>query len=83
MRAITPRHLRLRHVVRARGAPLFLLVTPIGSAQTQAQLWGEVRLDWIKSHDFTYSLDVEPKVLGSKPADDPGWATLDITPSVE
>ena len=28
-------------------------------------------------------MEVEPKVLVSKPADQPGWATLDVTPSVE
>ncbi len=35
------------------------------------------------SHRFTYGLDVEPKVLVSAPPGDPGWATLNLTSSIE
>src|SRR5262245_45722575 len=51
--------------------------------QPDFQIWGEIMLDWIKSEALTLGLDIEPKVLVSKPADDPGWATLDVTPSIE
>lgn len=60
------------------------LISPApATAQPNTQVWSEIRLDWIKSHAVTFSLDVEPKTLVSKPADDPGWRTLDVTPSVE
>jgi hypothetical protein len=49
----------------------------------EVQLWGNLTLDWIKSHRSTFGVDLEPKVLVSKPSDDPGWATLDVTPSFE
>jgi Protein of unknown function (DUF2490) len=52
-------------------------------AQADTQLWAEITLSWIKSHQFTYGLDVEPKVLVWAPEGDPGWATLDLTPSIE
>src|SRR5262245_51627656 len=62
-----------------------LVMLPIQAVAEQAdlQLWGNVTLSWIKSHDFTFGLDVEPKVLVSKPSDVPGWATLEVTPSIE
>ena len=64
---------------------LFLALAPArtAGAQPDTQLWGELTFNWIKSHRFTYGLDIEPKVLVSAPAGDPGWATLDLTPSVE
>lgn len=63
---------------------LLLLQTALGaSAQSNTQLWSEVRLDWIKSRDVTYSVTIEPKIIVTAPADDPWWATLDVTPSVE
>ena len=64
-----------------------LLVSPLTSAaeadEPQVQIWGNLTLDWIKSHQLTFGVDIEPKVLVSKPSDDPGWATLDVTPSLE
>ncbi len=64
-----------------------LLVTPLTSAaeadEPQVQIWGNLTLDWIKSRQLTFGVDLEPKVLVSKPSDDPGWATLDVTPSLE
>jgi Protein of unknown function (DUF2490) len=66
------------------GAVLVILVTPcVAAAQTELQLWGNVTFSWIKDHRLTLGVDTEPQVLVSKPADDPGWATLDVTPSVE
>ena len=63
-----------------------LLLASIASpvtAQTDTQVWANLTLDWIKSHAWKLGLDIEPKALVSKPPDDPGWATLDVTPSVE
>ena len=64
---------------------LFLLLcAPLPSeAQEDTQLWGEFKLSWIKTRHLTYGLDVEPKVLLTKPEGDPGWVTLDLTPTVE
>jgi hypothetical protein len=52
-------------------------------AQINTQLWGNITLDWVKSPHLTYELDLEPKVLLSKPPEDPGWANVDVTPNVE
>lgn len=38
------------------------------AAQTDKQIWGELTLDWIKSHTFTLGGDVEPKVLVARSA---------------
>jgi hypothetical protein len=40
-------------------------------------------LAWVKSHRFTYSVDIEPKVLIAKPTGDAQWRTLDVTPAIE
>jgi hypothetical protein len=53
------------------------------AAQTDQQIWGELTLDWIKSHTLTFGVEVEPKVFVSKQPDEPGWATLDVTPKAE
>jgi hypothetical protein len=42
-----------------------------------------VTLDWHASPRVTYSLDFEPKVLVAGPPDQPGWSSLDLTPSAE
>jgi len=60
-----------------------LLDTDVEADDPNVQLWGEMTLAWIKSHHFTYSVDIEPKVLVAKPTGDPEWATLDVTPAVE
>ncbi len=52
-------------------------------AQTDFQAWGNLTFDWIKSHRVTIGVKVEPKVLVSAPDDEPGWGTLDVTPSFE
>ena len=52
-------------------------------AQPDTQVWAEITFSWAKSHAITYGLDVEPKVLVSAPPGDPGWSTLDLTPSIE
>ncbi len=53
------------------------------TASAQDQVWTDFDLHWIKSHQVTFELQVEPKVLASQPAEGPGWATLDVTPSAE
>ncbi len=64
--------------------PFLLLCAALpAEAQEDTQLWGEFKLSWIKTRHLTYGLDVEPKVLLTKPEGDPGWVTLDLTPSVE
>ena len=52
-------------------------------AQADLQAWGNLTFDWIKSHRVTLGLKVEPKVLVSDSDDEPGWATVDVTPSFE
>ena len=65
-------------------AMLVAVLTPCAAvAQTEMQLWGNVTFSWIKDQRLTLGVDTEPQVLVSKPADDPGWATLDVTPSIE
>jgi hypothetical protein len=69
---------------RAGAMAVLVLLTPSTSlAQTGAQLWANITFDWVKSHQVTIGLNTEPKVLISPPAGDPGWATLDVTPSFE
>src|SRR6476646_1143827 len=46
-------------------------------------MWADFKMQWVKSDQLTLGLHVEPKVLVSKPSGDPGWATVDVTPSVE
>jgi hypothetical protein len=60
-----------------------LLIPSVAVAQTEMQLWGNVTFSWIKNRRLTLGVDTEPQVLVFKPADDPGWATLDVTPSVD
>jgi hypothetical protein len=76
--------MRLHRRLGTVGAALVVLLTPCAVvAQTEMQLWGDVTFSWIKNHQLTLGVDTEPQVLVSKPADDPGWATLDVTPSIE
>jgi hypothetical protein len=60
-----------------------VLLPHIAHAQTNGQLWGEFTLAWPRSDHLTYAVDVEPKVLVIVPEGKPGWATLDVTPSVD
>jgi hypothetical protein len=55
------------------------------SASTQAatQIWANVTLDWHKSARVMYSLDFEPKTQVSDPSGQPGWASIELTPSAE
>jgi len=62
---------------------LLLCVARQAEAQHTTQLWGEFKLSWIETRQLTYGLDVEPKLLLSKPESHPDWVTLDLTPSVE
>ena len=49
-----------------------LFASPAG-AQTDKQVWSEFTLDWIKSHTWTFGVDIEPTVLVAKQPDEPGW----------
>jgi hypothetical protein len=62
---------------------LLLLIPGAGIAQTTTQVWANMTFDWVKSDRVTLAINTEPKVLVSAPPGDPGWATLDVTPSVE
>ena len=64
-------------------AVLSLLLPCAAAAQADTQLWTEFKFNWIKSRQLTLGVDAEPKVLIWAPAGDPGWATLDVTPSLE
>ena len=66
----------------AFAAALWLLGGRAADAQ-DFQLWGHFTMTRIESHQLTYGIDIEPKVLVAKPSGDPGWATLDVTPSIE
>jgi hypothetical protein len=57
--------------------------SPAAAQQAGTGLWSDLTLEWIKSHTWTLKVDVEPKVLVSKPPDQPGWTTLDVTPAIE
>ena len=62
---------------------LILVVSGVTEGQTNLQLWGNMTIDWQKSERLTHAVDLEPKVLLAAPAGDPGWATIDVTPSVD
>jgi hypothetical protein len=53
------------------------------SAQSDSQLWGDLSIEWVKPSGVTWGLAVEPKVLLSAPPGEPGWWTVDVTPSLE
>ena len=75
---------RLRTAAGAIGALVFVLAAPSASADdTSTQLWGNATLNWIVSKQLTLGVDIEPKVLLFSTGDAPGWATLDVTPSIE
>ena len=77
----TRRH-RALSVVGASIALVLLSTLPV-HAQPDFQLWANFKFEWDKSHQTTIAVDAEPKVLVWAPAGDPGWATLDVTPSIE
>jgi hypothetical protein len=68
---------------RAAAAVWLLLMPNPLLAQTDVQAWANFNFDWAQSHRVTIGVDAEPKVLVSAPPGDPGWATLDVTPSFE
>ncbi len=73
-----------RMVWLATAMMALLLGTPqVVQAQTTAQFWGNLTLNWVKSDRLVYEFDVEPKVLLAAPEDEPGWRNIDLTPNVE
>ncbi len=74
-----------RGAVCACGVLLIACIAAPAAADddANAQIWANVTLNWIKGPQLTFGLDIEPKVLVAKPAGDPEWATLQVTPSIE
>jgi hypothetical protein len=65
-------------------AAIALLLMPRSvEAQPDFQLWTNFTFAWSPSHRTTIGVDAAPKVLLWAPAGDPGWSTLDVTPSIE
>lgn len=63
---------------------LAILLGPrLAESQVDTQLSGEFILGKVKSPRLSYGLDLEPMVLLSAPPGDPGWAALDVTPSID
>jgi hypothetical protein len=61
---------------------LLLLPTP-AHAQANGQFWGSVTLVLKSDARSSYELELEPKFLVVVPEGEPGWASIDATPSVE
>jgi len=57
--------------------------TSAAAQDTETQLWGNLSLDWLRNDQVSLGLAIEPKALISKPPEDPGWASLGATPSIE
>jgi hypothetical protein len=73
-----------RRFVRAALTAIGVIVAaPAAAQQANTQLWAELTAEWIKSHAWTFKIDVEPKTIVTKPADLPGWSALEVTLSVE
>lgn len=76
-----------RMIVRVAWLVIALMTVTACAASAESdstgQLWANVMLDWHKSPRVVYSLDVEPKVLISGPPGQPGWSSLDLTPSAD
>jgi hypothetical protein len=53
------------------------------SAQSDSQLWGDLSIEWVKPSGITWGMAVEPKVLVTAPAGEPGWWSIDGTPGIE
>lgn len=70
--------------MRATLIAVFLLACAIDSgAQTNMQLWGTFTAVKPQTERLSYEVEFEPKVLVASAADEPGWASLDVTPAVE
>ena len=62
---------------------LVLGASPRAAAQSDSQLWGDLSVEWVKPSGITWGLAVEPKLLVSAPAGEPGWWSVDATPGIE
>jgi hypothetical protein len=62
---------------------LLLLFASPSHGQPNDQLWGTITFNWLQSDRLSYELELEPKVLIDAPEGAPGWASLDVTPTVE
>lgn len=62
---------------------IVLGATPRVAAQSNAQLWGDLSMEWVRPTGITWGLAVEPRVLVSAPPGEPGWWSVDVTPAIE
>jgi hypothetical protein len=62
---------------------LVIVAAAPAAGQTNGQLWGTFTLNWLKSEQLSYEVELEPKVLVAAPDGEPGWATFDVTPNLE
>ena len=53
------------------------------AAQSTGELWGDFTIDWLQTRRLTWEVEVEPKKSNTVPAGTSGWASLDVTPSVQ
>src|SRR5437660_89603 len=53
------------------------------AAQPTGELWGDFTIDWLQSRRLTWEVDVEPKKSITVPPGTAGWASLNVTPSVQ
>ena len=66
------------------GCLLACLVGSSGAAaQSTGELWGDFTIDWLQTGRLTWQVEVEPQKSITVPARTPGWASLNVTPSVQ
>ena len=53
------------------------------AAQSTGELWGDFTIDWLQTRRLTWEVEVEPKKSITAPPGRSGWASLDVTPSVQ
>jgi hypothetical protein len=53
------------------------------AAQSTGELWGDFTIDWLQTRRLTWEVEVEPKKSITVPSGTSGWASLDVTPSVQ
>jgi len=53
------------------------------AAQSTGEMWGDFRIDWLQTRRLTWEIEVEPKKSITVPSGTSGWASLDVTPSVQ
>lgn len=74
--------MRIRRAAATIAALLFTLAAR-SEAQTNLQLWGTLTAVNPVSNRLSYEFEFEPKVLLARAEGEPGWASVDFTPTVE